>query len=1340
MSRISSLCHVLAFIFFLPISSICQSYDSTYIEDIISYELAYNQKLIGEQAFINQEKEEASLYFSKAYHNQKFINPINIDKYYGELPFGLNKQKLLAKDIEYRQYLLEKKLDFWGYNFTYRPINPFDARDDFNALFTKFSQVKKEIDELYSHTNDLNTEVFERTLAQEKSNFNKKINDLKSNRYGEEFTISQEQLSILDSRMQQVIDQQKNLNKEYERAEREIDELNKRMNEGLLKAVATPLGVPPNLLDPNTSLHEKLLEYGKSSLPLFEKVAGEYTELREAFTGAYDFYNQAKEVIKKAETLKSIADDFGEKPLTVDNLLNFGKDIMAVGGNSLSLIGVDPILQEELKEAIENYQTAKDYIEEVSNTIQDPSLEKILQLGDRHLGNNSEYEAKWKAAKEKLLFFQKNRAKIEKLIKTPTVKDLVSFTKTGIEKGLIPIAPNDLQETLEYINLYNDLHEKIQVKNISDVIDIGVDIYAKVEELPESEKQEIKREIKKIKKRASPFLFALKQFEKGKITEKDQYLILKALIEYENETFVEDNRLGRYCLETIVELLQSDRSFADKDLQIKEQSEILNLVIWAFRDEFVDALPINMIKNIMGKPITRKHDKEELRYRLRETNFLELSRYNGRPSMVVRYDNGESSPLIIFQRKNPSIRKVSFKELTERFLKDLIKQSSLEEKVNDEAKKLDKKLNEIRSFFFKKLSPSNQDKAKKYLSKILEKIDNQELVKYAQQIIIKGDNMVIQENAKKLFSFIKGKDENIEKTFDSFVLGHAFLNANAAKIQSVPQLDSIAYAKKGGQFQPISRREFKIKSGKSQLPPNIKNYEKDLLNNAPIKAGTDNRTELLPNSAIGCAYPMAGIAVSMVKNLFDTEEVIDELHRIYSEKKQLQKEYLRYNDLKREILVRGKVALYEKEIAEQRLQLADSRVEQFKNRIDDLLTDKDIINNHIKLKLPLLYYYAEQLRFEYSKIDRALQFWFGNSISEIILSDPDKIRFAIDPEIDLYNWLPRISDTEARRTDFFEVVDYWEKKKLSVNAALDELEENQNNTFAVHETAIPIKLSRVLPKHEWEKLQAWYEEGNRQETIHLDLSFGNLQASKYFQPNYLDVKVLGLRLGLIKEHMNNGKKERITVSDIKFTHPGYSTLKQVNGYKELIQDNKSATSIKDGYDSAALLGNIKDDNFPNDFGSENGSLNSYTKRRNDSKADKPFEGYGLHTVWKITLPSIGSVYEPNTMIDGYLRIQFHAREGELSKPGIKRMYARVYFNGEKGKAETPFLIFSDEELLEFGKLEPIEIKHILESFEQKELRDKFNYGTNQMSFDLIEFKKNEKLNTREWASENTIQQ
>lgn len=359
--------------------------------------------------------------------------------------------------------------------------------------------------------------------------------------------------------------------------------------------------------------------------------------------------------------------------------------------------------------------------------------------------------------------------------------------------------------------------------------------------------------------------------------------------------------------------------------------------------------------------------------------------------------------------------------------------------------------------------------------------------------------------------------------------------------------------------------------------------------------------------ALDMAFPGVGTAINTVLNIADAifsgYQIVDELRGIYQEKVDLNKEYVKLMDNLRDDEFNKQIALYETRISNISYDITLQEHEGFSKLVNNIVGRKKDLRRKISGHLPLLFFYAERLRYYYQRLNKSSIFWYGegNSLNKIIFADPNNLRLAIDPDIKLYDWITT-PDVTSSREDLFRLFSYWSRIHSLITDGItsNKLKYGEN----VAEISYQVFDLEKVNSTQWKDFQRWKRNPNLNFSYDLDLSDPLSSHNPFgFDSSYTSIKcvqVIPVAIG------SNGQKihNLITVSNM-----GLST-NEAGIAEPLMRKSRSSGD--------EFLDLDKDNNviIPTRYIS---SLKYRWDSPNSDYQPFNFEGYNLRSDWKITV-------------------------------------------------------------------------------------------------------------------------
>jgi hypothetical protein len=361
-----------------------------------------------------------------------------------------------------------------------------------------------------------------------------------------------------------------------------------------------------------------------------------------------------------------------------------------------------------------------------------------------------------------------------------------------------------------------------------------------------------------------------------------------------------------------------------------------------------------------------------------------------------------------------------------------------------------------------------------------------------------------------------------------------------------------------------------------------------LANGIPGKA-----QDAVLKAALAAAFPAAGaaiVAADALSALGEMNSLADRINALTAEDRQIMAEQLTLYDLVRDESAAVALADLGIRIAEKRNAGAKVQAKRYRDAADRLDEASIKAVGAQKLYLPRAFLIAEQLRYQFDKLDRSLAFWTGDpraprgQISRELSSDPQWLRYALDPSIQLFTWLDR--DGESDRGDLRRLLAEWQQKLQIADLVCDKLHCKKDNAVVGDVNASPeISLKASVPD-QWQKFLRWKDIGNG------DFTFEFLMTPALLKPDRKmhNIRFVAARAGVER----NGAM--VSLENVRLDHSGAAYVPYEDGF------------IKEHYLPKTA------------FGVNWRPLGDLRTRWTGTLALLPLEGYGIYTVWRIVLP------------------------------------------------------------------------------------------------------------------------
>jgi hypothetical protein len=385
----------------------------------------------------------------------------------------------------------------------------------------------------------------------------------------------------------------------------------------------------------------------------------------------------------------------------------------------------------------------------------------------------------------------------------------------------------------------------------------------------------------------------------------------------------------------------------------------------------------------------------------------------------------------------------------------------------------------------------------------------------------------------------------------------------------------------------------------------IADYVQQHPNGAPPSGASDFLQSGVAG-ALGTACPTAGVAIkmaTMLSNFYAMDSKIKQINEARGQIEKLVTEEVHVYDLIDESTLNLTIAQYDQKIALLSQQAARSQLSLYRDMVQSTIATLNDNRANAMLYSELFFYYAERLREEYDALDWSLALWAGaesgtrGKIAQLIRSDPNNLRFAMDSQIHLFDWLNR--DVEEQREDLQALTVHWLEITALADNICDQLACRSAATqpqFELQRTSI-IRISQLLTTEDRQALKDW--QAKRSNTP-IDLWFLIHPASNLIPSQHENARIVDLQIGGLTQSQG-GTLQPVTLSRFELTHPGISYIALGGKIFRDTQAPRSSTSAQAPHTlDLSLLKSRWTSSIPVAY-------------------DSRFEGYGPFTLWHLRL-------------------------------------------------------------------------------------------------------------------------
>ncbi|MDW9788517.1 hypothetical protein GOB29_28730 [Sinorhizobium meliloti] len=408
-----------------------------------------------------------------------------------------------------------------------------------------------------------------------------------------------------------------------------------------------------------------------------------------------------------------------------------------------------------------------------------------------------------------------------------------------------------------------------------------------------------------------------------------------------------------------------------------------------------------------------------------------------------------------------------------------------------------------------------------------------------------------------------------------------------------------------------------------QTQPQIRRSE-----NVPDKPEDQAALMLVTNAVPG--GQLVGAALDAAKILGQMDLAIQKGKELYAEDKQLIKQQIHIVDMIVGTDSAKALAEYDREIARARSYGAAESSAQYLRAISRSTAKMTDAQAQARLRVPLAVFYAEQMRRNFDELNHALSLWVGapssprGTIERLVRDDPQYIRFALDDQIQLYQWLVR--DFEGDRTDLRALSNHWRQiVALSTDVC--------RRIGCTPDAAVlgPVKQTRsvsvsdLVGLAQWSNFLQWKA---NPVADHFEFNLLITPDSDLISENLELVRLVDVAVGVVRAGIT------VEPDALSLVHPGVAYVPVQNG--EYLKEfyplvAKDDLEWKDGFDLRDLRTRWA---------------------RNSDLSRRSFEGRGLYTQWLLTVRKDELVNNPT---DFTLRFAYQYKEPGLNNDQRDRL-------------------------------------------------------------------------------------
>ena len=369
----------------------------------------------------------------------------------------------------------------------------------------------------------------------------------------------------------------------------------------------------------------------------------------------------------------------------------------------------------------------------------------------------------------------------------------------------------------------------------------------------------------------------------------------------------------------------------------------------------------------------------------------------------------------------------------------------------------------------------------------------------------------------------------------------------------------------------------------------------------------DPATTQLLTTALDAAFPGAGTLVSLAQTFASMDANRELAERLAAEGARLMARTNELVDRQSERYTGALLAEIDQRRAQALADASDAQISTFQNAMRRSVEEKNLQMMKLGIRRGWAFYLAERMREEFDQFDRSFALWARGKaatgvIAQEIRNDPQNVRYALDSQIQLFDWLDRSRESAKTDPDFLRV--HWNRMvRLAKDVCQkqgckpgDGLMGQVGNT---REVSI---INDLLSAHDRQRFVDWQR--NPLGPFHAEFQITPM--SGLVPPTAYNVRLIDLRLA---EQNHTGSLS--TTEQITLAHTGVSYIGVPAQNDEQTVDFQLETLLPRRSSSF---------NSPKEFDLDalRTRYDSYFTGSNLPSA-RNFEGYGLFATYELTI-------------------------------------------------------------------------------------------------------------------------
>ena len=416
------------------------------------------------------------------------------------------------------------------------------------------------------------------------------------------------------------------------------------------------------------------------------------------------------------------------------------------------------------------------------------------------------------------------------------------------------------------------------------------------------------------------------------------------------------------------------------------------------------------------------------------------------------------------------------------------------------------------------------------------------------------------------------------------------------------------------------------------------------------------------NSAFPGVGSIVDAGISVLASLTKASNLIDQMNDIVQQQKENRQELLRIDDQLIEFKLKSSIAEIEQEQAKLSIDLAAFEHQYGNLYLDKIGEETTAIRRDIINLMRLFFFQSEVVRKNWYLLNKSTKFWHNQTVTQIIVNNPNNTRLAIDPDIRLFEWLNLGS--EGQRTNLGKINDQW-------SGVLTVLEDEDNVDLLIYGSDNNVALEQYSNINVLESLSpetladfhTWQAADNNDQPFTFTF---NIDRTTTYKP-FVDARIACV---LFANETVDGKLEPLSDVEIRIDAP-YSVLRENSIEEEVLTLSPIGTSTLFPENTASFSFRDAQD-YRNGWGDKD-------------RKPAPLEGVGLFSEIKFTIHKNKQLRSYENLHNIIMTIKFQHNPSKVFNPALENEPA--YYSLEIAHSENKYdkTIFTPADVKTMGK-------------------------------------------------------